>query len=50
MEMWLWLVIVLAVCGAFVVPLWRVVRQDGLGHRPPPMSRRDAFAQTERLL
>ncbi|GEK19681.1 hypothetical protein [Cellulomonas xylanilytica] len=41
MEMWLWFGIVVAVLAGLVVPLWRVVREDGLGHRPPPATRHE---------
>ena len=41
MEMWLWMVIAVGVLAGVVVALWRAVRRDGLGHRPPPASRHD---------
>ncbi|WP_456788642.1 hypothetical protein [Cellulomonas sp. P5_C5] len=49
MEMWLFLGISVALLVGFVVPLWRVVRQDGLGYRPPPASHREAFARQDQL-
>lgn len=36
MEMW-WVIAGVLLVG-LVVPLWGVVRRDGLGHRPPPAS------------
>jgi hypothetical protein len=42
MSMW---IPVLLVIASIVVALGRVVRQDGLGHRPPPASHADWFGQ-----
>jgi len=49
MEMWLWIGIAAVLLVGVVVPLWRTVRQDGLGHRPPPASRRDWSEHSELL-
>jgi hypothetical protein len=40
MSMWIPVLIVIA---SLLVVLARVVRQDGLGHRPPPASHADWF-------
>ncbi|WP_315097373.1 hypothetical protein [uncultured Cellulomonas sp.] len=45
MSMWISLVTFLSLLGALTVCLALVVRRDGLGHRPPPASRRDWFEQ-----
>ncbi|WP_186814706.1 hypothetical protein [Cellulomonas terrae] len=47
MEMW-W-VIPGAVFVGLLVPLWHVVRQDGLGHRLPPPSHATWSDRTESL-
>jgi len=45
MDMWLWVGMATALLVGSVVPLWRVVRGDGLGHRPPPATPRDRVEQ-----
>ena len=49
MEMWIYVVIAAVLAGVVVVPLWRLVRQDGLGHRPPPASHVPWFDRSEGL-
>ena len=49
MEMWLWFGIAVVLLTGLVVPLWRTVRRDGLGHRPPPASHRAWSEQSELL-
>ena len=49
MEMWLWFGISVVLLAGLVVPLWRTVRRDGLGHRPPPASHRAWSEQSELL-
>ena len=49
MEMWFWIGAVMVLLAALVVPLWRVVRQDGRGHRPPPASHVPWFDRSEGL-
>ncbi|WP_421734093.1 hypothetical protein [Cellulomonas sp.] len=44
MSMWIPVLIVVA---GLVVALVQVVRQDGLGHRPPPASHSGWFDQSE---
>ena len=49
MEMWLWIGIAVVLLAGLVVALWRAVRRDGLGHRPPPASQHDWSEQSELL-
>ncbi|MDQ0373619.1 hypothetical protein [Cellulomonas humilata] len=49
MEMWLWMGMAAVLLAGLVVTLWRAVRQDGLGHRPPPASRHDWSEHSELL-
>ena len=42
MEMWLWIAVVVVLTAGVVVPLWRTIRRDGWGHRPPPPARVEA--------
>lgn len=45
MSMWLSIVLAVLVTTTLVVAVARVVRRDGLGHRPPPASRYDWTAE-----
>ncbi|MEZ0447847.1 hypothetical protein [Cellulomonas sp. ICMP 17802] len=41
MSTWISVLIAVVVLGSLVVALARLVRRDGLGHRPPPASHHD---------
>lgn len=45
MSMWILRVSAAVILTGLIVALVRMVREDGLGHRPPPASHRDWFEQ-----